>query len=81
MLKTISALALAAASMTAPAYAQEVKAPVAPVNVLSSNGLAEAYVAGGVAVAGIVVIAILAGDDDDNSTIATTTTTTTAPGT
>lgn len=74
MLKTISALALAAASMTAPAVAQDVKAPVAAVNApvapvlaLGSNGLAGATIIGGVAVVGIAAIAVLASDDDDNT--------------
>ena len=69
MLKTISALAFAAATITAPAFAQDVKAPVAPVADLSSKGLAGAgaYVVGGVAIVGIAAIAIVASDDDDNT--------------
>jgi len=81
MLRMISALALATATITAPAFAQntkpsaQVNAPVAPVGNLSSNGLAAAGIAGGVAVAGIVVIAILAGNNDGTSTTSTPSTT------
>jgi len=72
MLKTISALALATASMTAPAFAEDVKAPVAPVVELGSDGLRGAYVFGGVAVVGIAAVAILAGSDDDDDSAGST---------
>jgi len=73
MPKTISALTIAVASITAPALAQEVKAPVAPVATnLSSSGLAGAYIAGGVAIAGVVAISILAADGNDSSSVTST---------
>lgn len=82
MLKTISALTLAAASVTAPAFAQNatapanvVNAPVAPVTTLSSSGLAGASIIGGIAVIGVGAIAILASDNDDSSGTSTVTST------
>ena len=77
MLRIISALALATASMTAPAFAEDVKAPVAQVPVLQSSGLSGAYVVGGIAAAGVAAIVILAAsDDDDDSSTSTTVTST-----
>lgn len=74
MLKTISALAIATASFTAPALSQDVAAPVAPVADLNAKGLAGAgaYIVGGITIVGIAAVAIgLGSDDNDGSGDAT----------